>query len=183
MLTFSISQGGVALESTVCICSASNIVCCISKSRASPALMGSSGCRDYFRGDSGMEQRSKTSMKELFGKGALKKDGTEGKVRPSTVLSTKHVYAPKHGYHALADDSFLQGRSNASLSQPRHNQAGLACRSQVLDKGKHVTHNHGMHTCPAAASGWQGPNARALWLSASAINKLICAAGPSSTRS
>ena len=27
-----------------------------------------------------MEQRSKTSMKELFGKGALKKDGTEGKV-------------------------------------------------------------------------------------------------------
>ncbi|KAK9818799.1 hypothetical protein WJX74_001704 [Apatococcus lobatus] len=36
---------------------------------------------DYFRGDAGMEQRSKTSMKELFGKGALKKDGTEGKVK------------------------------------------------------------------------------------------------------
>ena len=36
--------------------------------------------RDYFKGDSTIQQRSKTSMKELFGKGALKKDGTEGKV-------------------------------------------------------------------------------------------------------
>ena len=54
------------------------IACCVVIADWQVTCRG--GCRDYFRGDAGMEHRSKTSMKELFGKGALKKDGTEGKV-------------------------------------------------------------------------------------------------------